>query len=72
MSADVGFELDAQLLGRSVHGSVWSLRRARRQLMRRWAKRGRAYGSNSWLVYCEYVARDGLYGAPWVPPAMKR
>jgi len=67
---DRAFQHDRRYLQMTAQwGSCWAVRKARRQLMRRWARRySSRYGVRSWLNYCEYVKRDGFYGAPWVAP----
>lgn len=65
--SDEGFQFDRRFLRadyRRAWGSVWGVRKARRQLLRKWSRSGRAsFVAN----YCATVARDGLYGAPWMP-----
>lgn len=67
---DIPWRQDAAISGAKPEwGSAWRVRRARRQLMRKWAKRfSRRHGAHSWLAYCDTTARDGMYGAPWVRP----
>jgi hypothetical protein len=36
--------------------SLWAIRKARRQLMRKWNRRyARSWGTSSWLAYCEML-----------------
>jgi hypothetical protein len=65
---DRAWHQDMELVGRPLWDSVWKVRRARRQLHRQWARRDYHRSRNHIKAYCEYVARDGYYGAPWLKP----
>jgi hypothetical protein len=59
MKNNEDFKYDKFLMGNNKWGSVWAVRKARRQLNRKWASRNPGRRRNHIDAYCEYVADFG-------------